>query len=70
MTAEKPSEWTFRSTVIDPGGVRVTTVITVPVAATWGDVRECGELSQMGAHFTANHVSKSRARSLEEEPPF
>lgn len=65
-----PLEWTFRSTVSDPSGIRVTTVVTVPVDVAWDDVRECGELAQMGANHTAGFVNKSRAASLDKEPPF
>ena len=62
---ELPPEWTFDSTVTDPGGVRVTTTITVPADAAWADVRECGELAQMGSHVTVGHVMKSRTSSNE-----
>lgn len=64
------SEWTFRSTYTDPGGVRVTTVISVPVDAAWNDVQECGQLAQMGALHAAKFVAKSRQASLDKEPPF
>lgn len=64
------SEWTFRSTYTDPGGVRITTVIAVPVDAAWSDVQECGELAQMGALHTANLLVKSRQHSLDKEIPF
>jgi hypothetical protein len=63
-------EWTFRSTMTDPAGWRVTTVITVPVNAAWGDVKECGELAQMGAFRAAELVAKSRQQSLDKECPF
>jgi hypothetical protein len=65
-----PPEWTFEAAVTDLSGIRVTTTITVPMDAEWNDVRESGELAQMGAFVTANHVAKSIARSAEKEPPF
>lgn len=65
-----PPEWTFESSVIDLNGVRVRTTITVPENAEWNGVRECGELAQMGANWTAGHIAKSIARSAEKEPPF
>lgn len=63
-------EWTFETTVTDLSGIRIQATITVPADAEWNDVRECGELAQMGAHFTLGHVLKSVARSAEKEPPF
>jgi hypothetical protein len=63
-------EWRFESTVTDLNGVRVTATITVPANAEWNDVRECSELSQMGANFTANHVAKSIQASADKEVPF
>lgn len=63
-------EWTFRSTMTDPSGWRVTTIVTVPVDVAWADVKECGELGQMGALHTANLLAKSRQHSLDKECPF
>jgi hypothetical protein len=34
--ADLPLDWTFESTVTDPSGVRVTTVITVPAETASG----------------------------------
>ena len=70
MTYAVPPDWTFESTATNPNGVRITTTITVPVDAEWNDVRECGELAQMGSHLTLGHVLKSIARSAENEVPF
>lgn len=65
-----PPEWRFESTITDLNGVVVTTTVTVPQDAEWNDVRECSELTQMGANFTANHVAKSIAASAAKEPPL
>lgn len=66
MIAEQPPEWTFRSAVTNPSGVRVTTVITVPAKAAWSSVQECGDLAQLAASQTAARVLKA----MQEEPPF
>jgi hypothetical protein len=70
MAYAVPPEWTFESTITGPDGIRIATTISVPVDAEWNDVRECSELSQMGANFTSNHVRKSIATSADKEPPF
>lgn len=64
--------WRFESRVTEPGGITITTTITVPTDTRWQDVREASELGQMGANFTLGHVLKSLERSnkFDEEPPF
>jgi hypothetical protein len=64
--ADLPPEWTFESTVLDPSGIQVRTVITVPAETAWASVQECGELAQMGASQTATRVLKVSR----EDPPF
>jgi hypothetical protein len=65
-----PPVRTFESTITDLNGIRVTTTITVPVAAEWDEVRECSELASMGSTTTANYVARSIAASAEKEVPF
>lgn len=63
--------WTFESRVTEPGGITVTTTITVPTDTRWPDVGEASELSQMGANWTFGHIRKSLARTeVSEECPF
>jgi len=63
---ELPPEWTFETTITNPSGVRVTTVITVPDEAAWPSVQECGDVAQLAVSQTAARVLKA----MQEEPPF
>jgi hypothetical protein len=63
---DETARWTFESAITHPDGTRVHVVITVPISATWSDVRESAEIAQMTASRAIAQIEKSK----NEEVPF
>lgn len=59
----------FTSSRLLPGGIRVTTVITVPAERAWKDMGELSELAAMGTARAAHAVEQSWQRE-EDRMPF
>ncbi|AUI56760.1 hypothetical protein B1H26_40265 [Amycolatopsis sp. BJA-103] len=67
-------EWTFRSEVVTPHGIRVEVAVSVPTDLAGTDVLEVAEHAQMAAtrlNSTLQRAEKSgRGRVFREEIPF
>jgi len=67
-------EWTFRSEVIAPDGLKVVTAVVVPTDIAGTDVTEVGELTEMASkqlHKRLRQAEQSNnSRVFSKEVPF